>query len=273
MSWFSSSFFILVASFALVTIFLRYRFIANMAFFPNSNVMLVWIVFLFYSNSAVTFCFLISAVFKKASIAGNVGTIIFIATFVFYYQFRDDFLEMHYVVKMLYCLPLNTGLAQVIAMVLELDLSSEGLQFPNMSKRVNGFGFSVIESILMFCLASFIHLMLMIYIEQVFTGSIGVAKPWYFPISPIIKMFKGKNNNSDGSQKEKSKVSNEDFEQEPSGMKAGIKIVNLSKTFGKDTAVNQLNLNIYEDQITVLLGHNGKVFSDSHELSSTTYIN
>lgn len=51
------------------------------------------------------------------------------------------------------------------------------------------------------------------------------------------------------------------YEKEPSDLKAGIQIKNLTKVYGKGTnqknAVNNLNLNMYVDQITCLLGHNG----------------
>lgn len=32
---------------------------------------------------------------------------------------------------------------------------------------------------------------------------------------------------------------------------------NLTKIFGRNTVVNNFNLNVYNNQITVLLGHNG----------------
>ncbi|KAK7485122.1 hypothetical protein BaRGS_00023662, partial [Batillaria attramentaria] len=48
------------------------------------------------------------------------------------------------------------------------------------------------------------------------------------------------------------------FERDPAGLKPGIKICNLRKKFGKNKmAVDNLSLNMYEGQITVLLGHNG----------------
>jgi ATP-binding cassette subfamily A (ABC1) protein 3 len=49
------------------------------------------------------------------------------------------------------------------------------------------------------------------------------------------------------------------LEDEPRGLKSGIKIIDLSKSFdgGKTYAVNNLNLNTYNGQITALLGHNG----------------
>ncbi|KAJ8958665.1 hypothetical protein NQ318_016390 [Aromia moschata] len=41
------------------------------------------------------------------------------------------------------------------------------------------------------------------------------------------------------------------------GLTNGIEIQNLCKRFGNKSAVDNLCLNIYQNQITVLLGHNG----------------
>lgn len=50
----------------------------------------------------------------------------------------------------------------------------------------------------------------------------------------------------------------EEFENEPTHLEPGIQIRELRKTFrNKKVAVRDLSLNIYKDQITVLLGHNG----------------
>lgn len=47
------------------------------------------------------------------------------------------------------------------------------------------------------------------------------------------------------------------FEPEPFNLKAGVQITNLRKVFHKKVVVNDLSLNMYENQITLLLGHNG----------------
>lgn len=48
------------------------------------------------------------------------------------------------------------------------------------------------------------------------------------------------------------------LEDPPIGHKVGISICNLQKTFAPNfIAVNNINLDIYEGQITALLGHNG----------------
>jgi ATP-binding cassette subfamily A (ABC1) protein 3 len=47
------------------------------------------------------------------------------------------------------------------------------------------------------------------------------------------------------------------FEPFTEGNPVGIKLVNLSKYFGANTAVKNFNLDMYQGHITALLGHNG----------------
>ncbi|CAG0888027.1 unnamed protein product, partial [Cyprideis torosa] len=60
-----------------------------------------------------------------------------------------------------------------------------------------------------------------------------------------------------GAEPRNPKTSLDLFEDEPKNLRAGIQIKNLRKEFGKVVAVKDVSLNCYEDQITVLLGHNG----------------
>ena len=47
------------------------------------------------------------------------------------------------------------------------------------------------------------------------------------------------------------------FEAVPPNLKPGIEISGVKKTFGRKVAVNGVNLTIYQNEITALLGHNG----------------
>lgn len=260
-AWFTSCFILLMLAYTIVVVFLKFKIIASTALFEHSNFFLIWIFFFFYSTSVVTFCFLISVIFKTATVAGNVGTIIFFLTHGVYYQLRGDFPDLNYIVKYLFCLPINSGLGQGISQILDLEQKRVGLQFSNFVSHDNESQFSVLEVIVALVIATVIHLLLMVYIEQVFTGGIGVAKPWYFPIAPIMKLFnKKKNLNEDEDENHQNgkpmDLASGDFEPDPKNLKAGVRIEKLSKRFGKATAVNQLSLNMYQDQITVLLGHN-----------------
>lgn len=257
-AWFVTCFILLTIAFTLVTIFLNLKIIGNQAILSNSNFFLIWLFFCCFNVAVITFCFLISVIFKKATTAGNVGTIMFFVTFVVFFQFMNDFKDLNYFVKILYCLPLNTAMGQGLTMILDFELGSVGLQFSNIAAHANDYGFSVLEVMMSLLIASVVHLLLMIYIEQVFTGSIGVSKPWYFPVAPVVRLFK-KQSESDKTFETttKTRMADEDYEKDPVNLKPGIRIADMSKTFGKTTVVNQLCLNMYEDQITVLLGHNG----------------
>lgn len=98
-------------------------------------------------------------------------------------------------------------------------------------------------------------MLLTLYIEEVFPGDIGVAKPWYFPVKKLAKYFPIKSNSFIVS--DRLETTKDNFEDDPTNLDVGIKIEDLTKVFGKYTVVNQLCLNMYKGQITVLLGHNG----------------
>ncbi|XP_028170335.1 ATP-binding cassette sub-family A member 3-like [Ostrinia furnacalis] len=47
------------------------------------------------------------------------------------------------------------------------------------------------------------------------------------------------------------------FEPPPSNLESGIKIVNVTKMYGPNRVVDDLSLEVYKGEITILLGHNG----------------
>ncbi len=98
------------------------------------------------------------------------------------------------------------------------------------------------------------------YLDAVWPFQFGVPKPFYFPCLPSYYCPKKANNRDVESVSGKNRIESQNFETEPQ-TKISIKIKNLRKTFGgyggKKVAVDNVSLNIYLGQITVLLGHNG----------------
>jgi len=94
-------------------------------------------------------------------------------------------------------------------------------------------------------------------IENVLPGKFGVAKPWYYSVDGIIMLYKSRRDPRP-SRSSSRNVRFEKFDQddEPEDLKAGIDIKKLSERF-KRMHVKNLSLNLYENQITVLIGHNG----------------
>lgn len=96
------------------------------------------------------------------------------------------------------------------------------------------------------------------YLDNIWPFQFGVPKSPYFLFKPSYWFPKTCPPNETENHKLDSRV----FEPEPVSLQPSIRIQNVSKSFrtltlGKKTAVDNLSLNIYENQLTVLLGHNG----------------
>uniref|UniRef100_A0A673N9R6 ATP-binding cassette sub-family A member 3-like n=1 Tax=Sinocyclocheilus rhinocerous TaxID=307959 RepID=A0A673N9R6_9TELE len=140
-----------------------------------------------------------------------------------------------------------------------------GIQWHNLFEPVTvDDDFSLAQVLGLLLLDSVLYGLVAWYVEAVFPGEYGVPRPWYFFIlpsywcsSPRVTLLKEKEE-----EEEAEKVSKgEFFEEEPAGLVSGVKIKHLAKVFkvGNKTkeAVRDLTLNMFEGQITVLLGHNG----------------
>ncbi|CAL1281881.1 unnamed protein product, partial [Larinioides sclopetarius] len=96
------------------------------------------------------------------------------------------------------------------------------------------------------------------YFDAVWPWQPGVPKPFYFFLKGCWWKCGKEAEESDVDEKE---LSSGFFEEEPSDASKGVVMKNLSKEFHtgltSKLAVNNVSLNIYEGQITALLGHNG----------------
>ena len=148
-------------------------------------------------------------------------------------------------------------------MMLRLELEGTGLRFGNIFTRPADIEFAFGEVVLVMIFTAVFHILLLIYIDQAFPGEFGIAKEWYFPLKPVLSLLKKKRVGYEDENSSLSSVidyelnTSENFEDDPPCIKVGIQISNLSKSFGTKFAVKNLNLNMYEGQITILLGKNG----------------
>uniref|UniRef100_A0A7N9AV36 ATP-binding cassette, sub-family A (ABC1), member 3b n=1 Tax=Mastacembelus armatus TaxID=205130 RepID=A0A7N9AV36_9TELE len=140
-----------------------------------------------------------------------------------------------------------------------------GIQWHNMFDSVtvdDDFSLAQVLSLLLF--DSVLYGLVAWYMEAVFPGEYGVPLPSYFFVlpsywcsSPRMALVNEKEEEEDAEKA----LKGEFIEEEPAGLVSGIKIKHLAKEFklGNKTrqAVRDLTLNMFEGQITVLLGHNG----------------
>ena len=114
-------------------------------------------------------------------------------------------------------------------------------------------------------LNNFVHLFVAYYFDNLMPGDHGIAKPWYFLFSSKKKRKANENRLDEpllSNQSDEVVVKGGCFFEDESAYSAkriGIKINNIFKVFKQlngtvKKAVQNLSLNIYEEQITVLLG-------------------
>ncbi|GIY06585.1 ATP-binding cassette sub-family A member 17 [Caerostris extrusa] len=105
-----------------------------------------------------------------------------------------------------------------------------------------------------------LYIFIIWYFDAVWPWQPGVPKPFYFMFTKSY-WCGTKPNEMDETNLVKNETSSDYFEEEPTRSLAGVVIKNLSKEFRtgmtSKLAVNDVSLNIYQGQITALLGHNG----------------
>ncbi|XP_019557858.3 phospholipid-transporting ATPase ABCA1 [Aedes albopictus] len=243
-SWFVVLLLMLLIPVTAITIMLK------VSIFPYSSCFLIWSFLTLYSSSVICFCFLVSVFFNKATRAATLASLVWIASFISLPSGAPFWAKIVY--SLLPNPPMGFGMDDII----RLEIAGVGLTFETLFKETemkNPYSFSVAVAMLLTNIL--LYLVLTIYLEQIMPGKFGVAKPWYFPCTKVF--WSRKSSNDSDSLLEPTERSRY-FEEESHSRASGVQIRNLRKVYaGGKVAVDGLNLNLYEGQITVLLGHNG----------------
>lgn len=200
---------------------------------------------------------MLSVFFSKASTAGAVSGLIWFISYSVYSFTYASYGQLELYQKLLMALLSNTAMAFGFQLIIRLEGSSEGLQWNNFFRAVSvDDSLSVGLLVIALLIAAFLYFMIALYIEKIFPGEYGVPQPWYFPFSRAF--WFGQSEYIIINDSAKNTRNSKYFEDDPSGRNAGIRISNLRKMYSnKRVAVHGLSLNMFDDDITVLLGHNG----------------
>ncbi|KAL3533759.1 hypothetical protein ACH5RR_007280, partial [Cinchona calisaya] len=243
--------------------------------FKYSDKSLVFVYFFSFGISAIMLSFLISTFFSRAKTAVAVGTLSFLGAFFPYYTVNDEAVSM--ALKVIASLLSPTAFALGSVNFADYERAHVGLRWSNIWRESSGVSF--LFCLLMILLDSLIYCAIGLYLDKVLPKENGVRYPWNFMFQ---KCFWRKRSTTDAScsvetlndhhAKEKVNFIGKDVPE--SAMEAislemkqqeldnrCIQIRNLHKEFttkkGSCCAVNSLQLNLYENQILALLGHNG----------------
>lgn len=246
-----------------MTILLKVRWYGDdnpNAVFTYGSSTVLWFFLLIYSITTTMFCFMLSVFFSKASTAAAVGGLVWFLVYSPYTFIQQRYDSISHFTKIMLSLFSNTGMALGFNVIVRYEGTQEGIQWHNVFKPVSiDDSFHLGHVLMMLVFDAFLYLLIALYVEKIFPGTYGVGEKWNFPFKSEFWLgtpeYVGIGDSANGTH-----VINSNYEAEPKNKAAGIRIKNLRKVFDKNkTAVEGLNLNMYEDQITVLLGHNGAV--------------
>ncbi|XP_046544461.1 phospholipid-transporting ATPase ABCA3-like [Haliotis rubra] len=258
-SWFLTSLIYVVISMVLYALLCGVNASGNGAALAKSDPSLFFVFLLCYGVSIISYCFMISVFTQRANIGAAISGIVFFLSYCPYFYLAIIYQSMSRPAKLASCLLFNVGMAFGANVISLYEGAGSGVQWSNFHEPATvDDNFSLLDAMLMLLGDTAIHLLITWYLDNVWPGEFGVPKPFYFPFTGSywcgtkqIHDYYSSNQNLDERH----------FEKEPSAMETGISIQNLKKVFGsgskKKVAVDGMSLNMFEGQISVLLGHNG----------------
>ncbi|XP_066151152.1 phospholipid-transporting ATPase ABCA3-like [Euwallacea fornicatus] len=258
-AWFLKSLIFILISIILMVIFLKVKWYTRTDYtvFTHANPFVLLIFLFIYGCSVITFCFAISVFFSKANTAATMAGFAYFISYAPYMFMQNNYDTLSLITKLISSLASNTAMGFGFKIILMYEGTGDGIQFSNIfTPNTPDDNLSLGLVMIMLAIDAIMYLIIALYVEAVFPGEYGVPQKWYYPFTSTYWCGKVVLNDDEKYDAPTENLG-EFFENEPQQLNLGIKVKNLKKVFGKKTAVNGLSMNIYEDQITVLLGHNG----------------
>uniref|UniRef100_A0A8C9ZQ24 ATP binding cassette subfamily A member 3 n=1 Tax=Sander lucioperca TaxID=283035 RepID=A0A8C9ZQ24_SANLU len=261
-AWFLMFFLFLSISIFFVTLLLCIQVSPNGAVLTYSDPTLVFVFLLAFTVATINFSFMISAFFSRANVAAAAGGFIYFLSYLPYLFLWPRYDLLSHAQKVSACLISNVAMAMGAQLIGMFEGKGTGIQWSNLFDSVtvdDDFSLAQVLGLLLF--DSVLYGLVAWYMEAVFPGEYGVPLPSYFFVlpsywcsSPRMALVNEKEEEEDAEKA----LKGEFIEEEPAGLVSGVKIKHLAKVSNKTRqAVRDLTMNMFEGQITVLLGHNG----------------
>lgn len=228
------------------------------AVFTYSSPTVIWFFLLLYSISTITFCFMLSVFFSKSSTAAAVGGLVWFLSHSPYSFIVQRYDRISLLNKILVSFLSNTAMGLGFNVLVRYEGTQEGAQWSNIFKPVSiddDFHLGIVW--IMLVVDSILYFTIALYVEKIFPGDYGVAEKWNFPFTKKFWFNIPDYVGTYDINSNRTHQINANYEDEPRNKHAGIRVINLTKIFDSKVAVKDLNLNLYENEITALLGHNG----------------
>lgn len=255
-AWFAQYFLMMLVSILLICVVIK-----GGSILEHSDITLIAVFMLLYVSAAITFCFMLSSFFSKASNAAAGAGILWFVSYVPSFYVNRSYPTLTLGQKQSYCVILNTCMTLGANIISQQEGNGVGVTWATVADPISiddPFRFGSV--LVMLAVDTVVYFLIAWYLEGVWPGAFGIPKPWHFPASDVIRwcLPPGPRREPVGAPPASgAAVDPEDFESGAVGASAGLVLKQLRKAFGGKVAVEGSNLEMYEGQITALLGHNG----------------
>ncbi|CAD5112606.1 DgyrCDS1819 [Dimorphilus gyrociliatus] len=261
LSWFVKYLSFILISIAIMTILYCVKFSSKGAIIRFADPSLIFVFLLLYSIATIMFCFAVSCAFSKASSGAAAGAVLFLASYVPYFFFQNQYETLSNGVKFGTSIFHNVAMAFGCMQIALFEGTGVGLKWNNFHKPYSvDDSFTMLHVFVMLIADSIFYGLITWYLDNVVPGEYGIPRPLYFPFTKSYWCGK-KVRHMDVEEIDTADLDSESFEKLPVGAISGICLRNLRKEFGsgpsKKIAVQGTTIDMLEGQITALLGHNG----------------
>uniref|UniRef100_A0A7M4FCZ6 ATP binding cassette subfamily A member 13 n=1 Tax=Crocodylus porosus TaxID=8502 RepID=A0A7M4FCZ6_CROPO len=253
LAWFLENIAVLAISSCTLVIILKVSGI-----FAYSNSFLIFLFFLDFGVAVVMLSYLMGAFFSSANTAALSASLVYMISFLPYIVLFVLQNQLSFANQIIACLLSTTAFGQGVFFITFFEGQEIGIQWSNMYQTLpQGGSITFGWACWMIFFDSIMCFIAGWYFSNTIPGRFGLREPWYFPLS--VSYWK---NFCSTDRRNKPLTYGKLFFQKitsEEGIAQGVVLISLTKEYtqSKKTAVKDLSLTFYRDQITALLGPNG----------------
>lgn len=257
-AWFTTFF---VMQVLVCTLIVLIHWFSGLSIFLFTDHALLWLLLICFATSSIFLAFFISTLTAEPVFSAQLPLYMVIMGSVVM-ALVSYYLPKNRAIKVFFSLLFNgNAFGYAFEVLFEFEYEERGANLKKFFEIEEDTNVSIALMILLMMLSSLIYLILTLYLEEILPGEYGIPKKWYFFLT--WSFWFGRRFKVDYDAEYEGGLYDESvpIESPPQEKEVGIRVRRLTKIFEqakkKVAAVDNLSLNLYQGEITVLLGENG----------------
>lgn len=265
-AWFTNFF---LMQLVVVTAIICIHWFSGLSIFRYTDHMMLWLLLMAFATSTIFLAFFISTLTSEPVLAAQLPLYMVIMGSVVM-ALVSYYLPTNRAIKFFFSILFNSSaFGYGFEVLFEFEYEEKGAVWAKFFTVEEDTNVSVAQMTYLLGLSSMIYLMLTLYLEEIFPGEYGIPQKWYFFLTRSFWYRRRAKVDWAALDEEEMGRANMSIpvESPPLDKEVGIRIRKLTKVYGdanagrkdeaKEAAVDNLTMNLYQGEITVLLGENG----------------